>query len=358
MKKLNPFIIPSVAITLFFIFTNFAFAGNSLDAADGSPTNAVYVDNDGKVGIGTTTPGAQLDVAGELKVLNGASAYYGIGSEHPASGDADVDRPNLGTSFKVQRFNYHSGLSFSAHSYYGGIRFYNQGYNSSESNPYKLSGAPVMTITGGKVGIGTSTPSLPLDIQSSSSSLFLNYGSTTQTLYTGFYLKTDTGNAQIWKAGSGYTSYGGARALNIYNSENYPIAFFQGTSERMRINGGGNVGIGTTTPDYKLDVLGTIRATEIKVATGWSDFVFDDNYNLPSIDEVKSYIEENKHLPDIPSAKEIQDGGLSVADMMAKQMQKIEELTLYVIEHNKQMAEQNKRIEEMKEELAELKKMN
>jgi hypothetical protein len=96
----------------------------------------------------------------------------------------------------------------------------------------------------------------------------------------------------------------------------------------MNINGNGNVGIGTLNPTNKLDVNGTIRAKEVKVETNWADHVFQEDYNLPTLDTVESYIKENKHLPDIPSAKEVEEEGLSMSQMMAKQMQKIEELTL------------------------------
>jgi len=104
----------------------------------------------------------------------------------------------------------------------------------------------------------------------------------------------------------------------------------------MTITEGGNVGIGTTNPQSKLAVNGAITAKEIKVESGWSDFVFDEDYDLASLDEVESYIHENKHLPDIPSAKEIEHQGLAVSDMLAKQMQKIEELTLYLINLKKE----------------------
>jgi len=68
--------------------------------------------------------------------------------------------------------------------------------------------------------------------------------------------------------------------------------------------------------------------------TGWSDFVFDENYDLPNLEKVESYIQANKHLPEIPSAKEVQEQGIAVSEMLAKHMQKIEELTLYVIKLN------------------------
>ena len=108
----------------------------------------------------------------------------------------------------------------------------------------------------------------------------------------------------------------------------------------------GGVGIGTTNPgSYKLAVEGKIGAREVVVTqAGWSDYVFDDKYELPSLVKVESYIKENKHLPDIPSAKEIKEKGLSVSDMLAKQMQKIEELTLYLIQLKKENEDLKSRV--------------
>jgi len=98
------------------------------------------------------------------------------------------------------------------------------------------------------------------------------------------------------------------------------------------------LGIGTTNPQTELAVNGIITSKEVRVTTdGWSDFVFQQNYQLPSIDDVASYISKHKHLPDIPSANEIKKDGLPIAEMLSKQMQKIEELTLYLIEQNKEI---------------------
>jgi hypothetical protein len=80
----------------------------------------------------------------------------------------------------------------------------------------------------------------------------------------------------------------------------------------------GNVGIGTTTPTEKLSVNGKIRAKEIKVeANNWPDYVFKENYNLPSLEKIESFIIENKHLPDIPSVKEVEENGISLGKMNA-----------------------------------------
>ena len=71
--------------------------------------------------------------------------------------------------------------------------------------------------------------------------------------------------------------------------------------------------------------------------TGWADYVFDETYKLRSIDDVAAHIQQHKHLPGIPSAKEVEANGLKVGEMQAKMMEKIEELTLYVIELKKEI---------------------
>ncbi|MBD0404601.1 tail fiber protein [Flammeovirga sp. EKP202] len=116
---------------------------------------------------------------------------------------------------------------------------------------------------------------------------------------------------------------------------------YEGTqpySERMRISGNGNVGIGTTnTSDFKLSVKGKIRAEEVKVYTGWADYVFEEDYELKSLSEVEAHIKEHKHLPDVPSAKEVEENGVNVGETEAMLLRKIEELTLYTIEQEKKI---------------------
>lgn len=99
----------------------------------------------------------------------------------------------------------------------------------------------------------------------------------------------------------------------------------------------GNVGIGTAnTFGYKLAVNGKIRAKEIRVETGWADYVFAPEYKLRPLEEVESFIKANQHLPEIQPASEIQANGLDVAAVATKMMAKIEELTLYLIEMKKE----------------------
>lgn len=101
----------------------------------------------------------------------------------------------------------------------------------------------------------------------------------------------------------------------------------------------GSVGIGTTyTGIHKLAVEGSIGARRVKVnQTGWADFVFDPEYKLPSLSEVERYIKDHQHLPEIPSAGEVEKDGLDLGEMNKKLLQKIEELTLYIIKLQKQV---------------------
>jgi hypothetical protein len=133
-------------------------------------------------------------------------------------------------------------------------------------------------------------------------------------------------------------TYIGGNAGWVGTKSNHPFYFFTNNSgAQMTIVQNGNVGIGTTNPTYKLSVNGNIRSKEVVVETGWADYVFDKNYKLKPLDEVEKYIEEHKHLSGIPSAEEIEKNGLQLGDTQKKMMEKIEELTLYVIELKKEI---------------------
>ncbi len=112
----------------------------------------------------------------------------------------------------------------------------------------------------------------------------------------------------------------------------------------------GNIGIGTTAPQYKLAVNGTIGAKDVIVTnTGWADYVFKPGYRLRRLDEVGAYIRRHGRLPGIPSESEVQEKGVSLGEMQVKLLAKIEELTLHMIEEHRR----NDRLEQQNRELQE-----
>jgi hypothetical protein len=173
---------------------------------------------------------------------------------------------------------------------------------------------------GGKVGIATSNPLGSLHVTSDAvwndGSGFRVQGSNPAD-YTLFYVSTDNG-------------------LQASALQSYKMGTNAGVRSILLNPQGGNVGIGTTNPTYTLSVNGKIRAKEIVVDTSWADYVFDKGYKLMPLNELEKYIQNNDHLPGILTANTIETNGASLGEMQKQQMAKIEELTLYTIQLNKE----------------------
>ncbi len=187
----------------------------------------------------------------------------------------------------------------------------------------------------GSVGIRTMTPSATLHINSNS----------------------DVGRGQNPALRIGLRN-GGHIAIDdneigAFINNNNAVLYLNGSQSTSNtiINGDGTggVGIGTMNPNgWRLAVNGKIRAKEVKVETGWSDFVFHDNYKLPTLRQVENYIKEKGHLKDIPSAMEVEENGIYLGEMDSKLLQKIEELTLYTIQQEKKIEGQTQEIDKLK----------
>jgi len=123
----------------------------------------------------------------------------------------------------------------------------------------------------------------------------------------------------------------------------------------------GNIGIGTTDPKgYKLAVAGNMIAESVKVQLkgSWADYVFEDDYKLKTLEEMEAFVKKNKHLPEIPSAAEVKNNGIDLGEMNVRLLQKIEELTLHLIEKEKKDNDQQKQIDLLKLQIDDLLKSN
>ena len=193
-------------------------------------------------------------------------------------------------------------------------------------------------IVNGNVGIGISSPSAYLEVL-------------TPVQTQGFIY-----NTQKWSSGNpGYE----LKLQTIWNSQGINqeiIQRFNNIDYKSLVFFAGNVGIGISNPNNKLDVNGTIHSKEVKVdMNGWSDFVFKKEYDLPTLEEVEKHIAKKGHLENIPSEEEVLKNGINLGEMNAKLLQKIEELTLYMIEMKKENEEIRKENKEIKKDISILK---
>lgn len=340
----------------------------------------------GNVGIGTNNPAARLDVAGTLKVqdlkLSGGAEgnimtrnsagsavwtdaallkqfadnvdgnytttkrlgisttaqtqLYGnlqIGSEFVFSGAANSDNKIIGNNYKWgaagnMRINdgYTSMISFGDDN--GSVSLHTAGTGTANS--------PVVFKTlvftaEGKLGVGLNNPQHTIDVQAP--------GEVSAHFHSQTALRST-----IW-ASNTQRSYGfGVDATgtgHIYRSINRdPLMTFT-TDGKVLIS----TQAGLTTPgSHRLYVDGSIVTTEVKIATisNWSDFVFDENYALPHLNDVEAFIKTNGHLPGVPNADQVKKEGINLAETHALLLQKIEELTLYILQQEKRIQELEK----------------
>jgi hypothetical protein len=181
---------------------------------------------------------------------------------------------------------------------------------------------------------GTGTTANPFTVSANDTSLYANNGIINQATTISGNRVVDMNNSNIWFSTANSTSNG---KIYLGSTAVYPNA----------------------TGNYRLFVEGGILTEKVKVAlrssANWADYVFANDYKLMPLNEVEAFVKTNKHLPGIDSAEQLAKDGIDVAQMQSKQMEKIEELTLYIIDQDKKIAEQAKALEKNSKELEALK---
>jgi len=311
--------------------------GFALGSTDTESDIKMTIDNNGNVGIGTTAPVYKLEVQA---VTPTKAAYF------QTSG-----------SWQAIDFSSDGGTTKGSLSANGNKVFI--GSASSGTNPFQT-----IDLSNGNVGIGTTTPSFRLDVAGVVAAGCARLDGTPSA--SNQYTRSNFGSNVYWNPTNSMwevKAIGANDFSSIIHPNNDGIAFITAVSlanaprslthsqfiafERMRINANGNVLINKTSQTnsaYKLDVNGPVRANEVVVNTTGADFVFEENYELRKLEEVEKFIKENKHLPEIAPAEEMTHNGVGVGKLNTQLLQKIEELTLYLIEANKTIQKQNERI--------------
>lgn len=278
----------------------------------------------GNVGIGTSAP------ADKLVIKNGVNGI---------SFQATDNWTGFGFNRSVQTGTIYNSAKTAWQLTARDERFSLEGYNGAANSPLNV-------LKNGNVGIGTITPTQKLDVNGHVKVGNGDWGA--------FIIDGKDKNDWLFNA------HNGGRYLFIRTQDDSQDTFSNHLLSLDRLKK--SIGIGTaSTGNHKLAVEGSIGAREIKVeAIGWSDFVFEKNYNLPTLKEVENHIKEKGHLENIPSADDVLKNGFYLGEMDSKLLQKIEELTLYTIQQEKeieQLKKENKKLNSLSERLAKLEKL-
>jgi len=296
----------------------------------GGGTRMMIEGSTGEVGIGTSTPVAPLEV----------HAAFGTSSMAITSASGATSALYMGAN--------------SSHTT-GGIAYVNNGTHRMDFTTNSAVRASIDNA--GNMGIGTNAPGNRLHVSTNVANDGIriqqtNLGASTLGLFSSGASGRDwslysTGVGNGWGAGN----------FLLYDNTSGNVRFFiQGSTGKVLIGDPGTINLNTTNT-YKLYVDDGILTEKVRVAIAstayWADYVFADDYKLPSLGEVEQFVKQNKHLPEVPSAEDVVCSGIDMAQMDATLLKKIEELTLYMIDQNKKIEAQQQEIEQLKKQVSE-----
>lgn len=344
-------------------------------------SNSISLLSNAVIGLGNTDDGSAIRISGNNTTLYGSlsgknatfSGKLGISNLYPQA-SLDLGSASTQNNYHFPLFWYNDDNNGPYSGTKGGIYLDQFGlpnnttfsFGTSSANdgtlmfaskdtydPNSTSLTPRLTIRGqsGFIGIGTVSPTNRFQLKSQGGEgdlMRITANANANSIIQ--YFSDDNGT---------YSAYGGLVNSSNWSGLSYPfviqtndrpiniISSLNSPTSGMLITNG-NVLIGKTSQsnsNYKLDVAGNIRANKLVVNTTGADYVFDSSYKLKPLEEVEEFIKKNKHLPEIESAKKMNEDGLNVGDNQTKLLQKIEELTLYIIELKKQNDVLQKKVE-------------